>query len=382
MENFKTLDSSILSLIILIFIYYNARSRLDKVFKSNRIFIAMIRTNIILILSDIGAWIFDAMPGYYYLLLNKTFNLLLYVVEPMVGILWILYVCHQIKHSEKQIKRLKYILGISFVVNGVVSIASLCTGWFFYVNNNNLYSRGSVYLLHIIYCYSLLICSMCYVYKYREKVEKRHYYSMLVFILPITVGATIQILFFGWALAWSGMAVSLLVIYFNIQDRSLTTDYLTGLFNRRQLDNYLRIKIKGSNEIRSFSAMLIDLDGFKKINDTYGHDVGDEAIKDAVNIIKNSLERDDFVARYGGDEFFIIFYSGDKDILEAVVARLIINVDKFNKDSEKEYKLSFAIGHDVYDYNSRMKSDEFFKHIDALMYSNKVGKQGNDEMPQ
>ncbi|WP_261856400.1 GGDEF domain-containing protein [Clostridium folliculivorans] len=205
---------------------------------------------------------------------------------------------------------------------------------------------------------------------------------MLVFILPITVGATIQILFFGWAVAWSGMAVSLLIIYFNIQDRSLTTDYLTGLFNRRQLDNYLRIKIKGSTEIKSFSAMLIDLDGFKKINDTYGHDVGDEAIKDAVYIIKCSLGKDDFVARYGGDEFFIIFDSGDKDILEAAVARLKINVDKFNRDTEKEYKLSFAICYDVYDYNSSMKSDEFFKHIDALMYSNKVGKQETQEMPQ
>jgi diguanylate cyclase (GGDEF)-like protein len=373
MENFKTLDSSILSLIILAFIYGNARNKLENVFTSHRIFLAMVQTNIVLILSDIGAWIFDGLTGhYYYLLLNKVFNLSLFVVEPITGTLWILYILYQVKHNEKQLKTLKYVLVTLFTINGVISIASLHTGWFFYVSNNNVYSRGSIYLIHIVYCYILLIYSMYYVYKHRKIIEKRYYYSMLVFILPITVGATIQIIFFGWALAWSGMTVSLLIIYFNIQDNSLNTDYLTGVFNRRQLDNYLRIKIKNSTEAKTFSAILIDLDGFKKINDTYGHDVGDEAIKNAAQIIKCSLRRDDFVARYGGDEFFVILDSGDKAALEAAVTRLKSDVVKFNRASEKQYKLSFAIGHAVYDYKSKMKSDDFFKYVDSLMYSNKA----------
>lgn len=371
MENFKTLDSSILSLIILVFIYYNARNRLERVFTSNRIFLGLVQANIFLILSDIGARVFDGLSGIHFLLLNKIFNLLLFVVEPVTGTLWVLYVCYQIKHNEKCIERLKYVLATLFMINGVMSIASLHTGWFFYVNSSNVYYRGNLYLLHIIYCYILLIYSMCYVYKHRRKIEKRYYYSMLVFILPITLGATIQIIFYGWALAWTGMMVSLLIIYFNIQDASLDTDYLTGLYNRRQLDKYLRIKIKNSTEIKTFSALLIDLDGFKKINDTFGHDIGDEAIKDAAQIIKKSLRRDDFVARYGGDEFFVLLDSSDQNILEATVARLKRNLDEFNQDSKKVYKLSFAIGYAVYDYKLMMKPDDFFKYIDTLMYSNK-----------
>lgn len=371
MENFKTLDSSTVALIILVFIYYNARNRLEKVFISNRIFLGLVQTNIFLILSDIGAWVFDGLPGIHFLLLNKIFNLLLFVVEPVTGTLWVLYVCYQIKHNEKRIERLKHVLSTLFIINGVMSIVSLHTGWFFYVNSSNVYSRGNLYLVHILYCYILLIYSMYYVYKHKRMIEKRYYYSMLVFILPITLGATIQIIFYGWALAWTGMMVSLLIIYFNIQDASLDTDYLTGLYNRRQLDKYLRIKIKNSTEIKTFSALLIDLDGFKKINDTFGHDIGDEAIKDAAQIIKKSLRRDDFVARYGGDEFFVILDSSDKNILEAAVARLKRNADEFNQNSEKGYKLSFAIGYAVYDYRLRMKSDDFFKYIDTLMYSNK-----------
>lgn len=194
---------------------------------------------------------------------------------------------------------------------------------------------------------------------------------MLVFILPIALGATLQIIFYGWALAWAGMMVSLLIIYFNMQDSSLNTDYLTGVYNRRQLDKYLEISIKNCTENKTFSALLIDLNGFKKINDTFGHDIGDEAIKAAAQIIKKSLRRDDFVARYGGDEFFAILDNSDISILETAVARLKSNVDTFNQDSGKGFRLSFAIGYAVYDYKLRMKSDDFFKHIDTLMYYNK-----------
>lgn len=371
MDKFKTLDSSILSLIILIFIYYNARNRLEKVFVSNRVYLGLVKTNISLILIDIGAWIFDGLPGLQFLLMNRIFNLLLFVVEPFTGTLWVLYVCYQIKHNEKWIEKLKYLLSALLVMNGVMSVLSLHTGWFFYVDSSNIYARGNLYLVHIFYCYILLIYSMYCVFKHRKIIEKKYYYSMLVFILPITLGATIQILFYGWALSWTGMMLSLLIIYINIQDSSLNTDYLTGVYNRRQLDKYLKIRIKNSIEIKTFSAMLIDLDGFKKINDTFGHDIGDEAIKDAAQIIQNSLRRDDFVARYGGDEFFAILDNSDKDILEAAVARMKSNVDKFNSSSEKGYKLSFAIGYAVYDYEQRMKADDFFKYIDALMYSSK-----------
>ncbi len=371
MDNFKTIDSSALSLIILIFIYYNARNKLEKIFISYRIFLGLVLTNILLIFSDVGAWVFDGLPGVQFLLLNKVFNLMLFVIEPIAGTLWVLYVSYQIKENEKQLRFFKYILPILFVINGVMSIASLHTGWFFYVDSNNIYSRGNLYLIHIFYCYILLIYSMYYVFKHRKRIEKRYYLSMLVFILPITVGATIQILFYGWALAWSGMMVSLLIIYFNIQDSSLNTDYLTGVYNRRQLDKYLEVKIKNAKEHETFSALLIDLDGFKVINDTFGHDIGDEAIKNAADIIKKSIKRNDFVARYGGDEFFVILESGDTRILETTVARLKSNVEKFNQESQKVYQLSVTIGYAVYDYKLRMKADDFFKYIDALMYSNK-----------
>jgi len=63
--------------------------------------------------------------------------------------------------------------------------------------------------------------------------------------------------------------------------------------------------------------------------------------------------------------------SCDRNILEATVVNLKSNVDKFNQNSLHGYKLSFAIGYAVYDYKLRMKSDDFFRYIDTLMYNNK-----------
>ena len=110
MDNFKTIDSSALSLIILIFIYYNARNKLEKIFISHRIFLGLVLTNILLIFSDVGAWVFDGLPGVQFLLLNKVFNLMLFVIEPVAGTLWVLYVSCQIKQNEMQLRFFKYML--------------------------------------------------------------------------------------------------------------------------------------------------------------------------------------------------------------------------------------------------------------------------------
>lgn len=371
MENLKTLDSSILSLIILGFIFYNSRNRSENLFVSHKIFLALVLTNMFLIIFDLGSWAFDGLPGNHFILVNKLINLMLYIVNPVVGILWNFYIHYQVNYDENRVNRLKYILFTLFLINGVLAITSICTGWFFRIDSNNIYSRGSLYWVHIMFAYILLLYSISYIFKHRKIIEKKYYHSMLVFVIPITIGASIQIAFYGWALAWSGMTISMLIIYFNIQNRNLNTDYLTGVYNRRLLDSYLKIKIKRSKQDKSFSAILVDLDGFKKINDTFGHDVGDEAIKDAAQIIRSSLGRDDFVARYGGDEFFIIINSSDQYILENTVKTLKNNVYKFNQYSAKPYKLSFAVGYAVYDSKGKMNSDDFFKYIDEQMYIDK-----------
>lgn len=84
-------------------------------------------------------------------------------------------------------------------------------------------------------------------------------------------------------------------------------DSLTGAFNRRYMDIYLRKEINRCNRYeKDFSIMLLDIDDFKKINDTYGHVVGDTILSEISLIFKSTIREEDVFCRYGGEEFLII----------------------------------------------------------------------------
>jgi len=87
-------------------------------------------------------------------------------------------------------------------------------------------------------------------------------------------------------------------------------DPLTGLYNREALENVLKAevaRVRLSNSV--LSVIFLDVDNFKTINDTHGHQFGDEILKKIGEIIKNSVRERDIVARYGGDEFVILLHA-------------------------------------------------------------------------
>ena len=85
-------------------------------------------------------------------------------------------------------------------------------------------------------------------------------------------------------------------------------DELTGLYNRRYTMNHLNQLTAGSYKRQSFAVLNIDLNGFKAVNDTYGHEAGDQLLKLVANEILNGVRMTDVVARVGGDEFIVIMH--------------------------------------------------------------------------
>ena len=193
----------------------------------------------------------------------------------------------------------------------------------------------------------------------------------MLFIIPISVGTTLQVLFYGVTYTWSGMMLSLLIVYLIIQDRESSTDFLTEVNNRKQLDHYIKTKINSGRKQEPFSIILLDLNRFKEINDKFGHDVGDEALQDAVKILRQCLRQSDFLARYGGDEFLIVMDIGTPQMLEKSVQRIKDCFEDFNHENHKPYSLSFSSGYYLYDYRSHMSADQLLKHVDKLMYRDK-----------
>lgn len=100
--------------------------------------------------------------------------------------------------------------------------------------------------------------------------------------------------------------------FFSSLEKLSRIDGLTGVYRRQIFNDHLNEEIRRSKTFRTvFSILIGDLDHFKKINDTYGHQVGDEVLRRAGEILKESVYETDFVARYGGEEFVILFPQAD-----------------------------------------------------------------------
>lgn len=113
-----------------------------------------------------------------------------------------------------------------------------------------------------------------------------------------------------------------------LEERSMR-DHLTGLFGRRRLDEHLVGEFKrGVSRQRPLAAIFCDIDYFKKVNDTYGHQAGDTVLVKVAECLKNELGADAFVARYGGEEFVIVLSGFGSERARSVAERLRKSVSK------------------------------------------------------
>lgn len=154
-----------------------------------------------------------------------------------------------------------------------------------------------------------------------------------------------------------------------------TKDALTGLFNRRVFDELLSVEMK-RKELMPISLLLIDLDDFKRINDTFGHPAGDEVLATVGKIFRDSCRGSDLVARYGGEEFAVMLPSTSSsvafDIAQRLRARIAATVFVFDG---KHVKLTASIGaaHTTGGRNDAMA--QFVSRADQALYrAKKNGK--------
>jgi len=158
-------------------------------------------------------------------------------------------------------------------------------------------------------------------------------------------------------------------------------DGLTGLANRRYCIEHLEREIDRLKEEQTLIVLLfIDLDKFKSINDTYGHRIGDQALRKAANQLKALCRQGDFLARYGGDEFILILNPGDsqnasdEDDLalhaKQVAHRILESFEKSQVDSASPYRLSLSIGITISDPH-HFSSEDIIRKADLAMYKAK-----------
>jgi two-component system cell cycle response regulator len=162
-----------------------------------------------------------------------------------------------------------------------------------------------------------------------------------------------------------------------LEQMSLTDD-LTGFYNRRGFLLLADRLVKQAKRMRSrFFVLFADLDGLKRINDTYGHPEGDKAIVAASSCMKNSFRGNDILSRLGGDEFSVIGIINEEHITESLIERLENAIEAYNGTGQMKSKLSISFGLEVLEPSQTESLEAVIKKADSLMYENKLKKKAN-----
>ncbi|MCF6330316.1 MAG: GGDEF domain-containing protein [Sulfurimonas sp.] len=131
-----------------------------------------------------------------------------------------------------------------------------------------------------------------------------------------------------------------------ILNKMARVDQLTGMYNRKYLDEFTETAIPQALRTNTpYGVLMIDIDFFKMINDTYGHDVGDEGIRVVSRVIKESIRSSDIAIRFGGEEFIVLLHNCDKNFVKEVAEKIRINFSKQKISAgSKSFTKTLSIG--------------------------------------
>lgn len=309
---------------------------------------------------------------------SKSVNhVILYIVNYVYFVLQPLPVCIGMMYlfslfSEKRFSmRYYFILLLPFIAGCIVMIYSLFTDFVFYIDDNNMYNRGPGVLVYSFANYFYIIPALYVLIKHRDKVKRQILLVIIIYTLIPLVGSLAQLLNYGIITAWPAFTIALLLGFIFLERRKTERDYLTGLLNRQSFDVKAYSRIEQYDKKGSFALIVIDLNKFKFINDEFGHAEGDNVLQDAALILAHSISTSDIIARYGGDEFVILFETANAETVEKIIERIHHNFALWNIKKNLPFSLSLSAGYAIYDPKKHKDFSCLFDHADEMMFKMK-----------
>ncbi len=361
------IELDILFLLILSVIAIQINRSVSK--QMNRILFRMMVYGIMITISlDVIWMVIDGaiFPGA--VVLNKIVNALFLGANGVMGCIWYLYVLETLGYQiTRKLSRLMLFPGVLFLA---FNIASIWTGWFFTVNEKNVYIRGSLFWLQMILSMAMPVISLIHILIRLLRQRNPEMRKLLCFYIPLAIGAFLSILYAGMPDTWTCAAASVILIYMDNQDGEILRDSLTGLNNRKALNQTFSEYARQAREHYALYLFMMDLDRFKEINDSFGHFTGDEALVTAATLVSRSVAgQKAIVARYGGDEFLVMgFFTGD-EAAKAYQQRLMDSFQEFNRSADLPYELRISIGYSR--YKNGQKLEELIRAADHWLYTDK-----------
>lgn len=284
-----------------------------------------------------------------------------------MAFLWVCYVDCKLFPDLKRLRKSWYFASLPVIAVAVLAMANLATPIFFCISETNHYARAAGYPIPWIVVYGYMIWGALRSYRYQRKADKHIFIPVMLFLLPAFIGSMIQFFCYGISLIWPSVALGLNLLYLNLQSERVFIDPLTKLYNRSYLLHYMDRITDSQDRHSPITGLMLDINNFKKINDTQGHTGGDAVLR-AVGRILFQAAGDNIVVRYGGDEFIILVEGDCTDTIQCIREQISAGLRRYNASHPSLPPVSISGGVAVSCKGDMLR---FFHEMDMKMYDEK-----------
>ena len=357
-----------LTVLMMWFLLLCRRKNRESLHVGDKIYDGMAIVNLLGALSETIAFLVDGKQFIGSRQINYISNSICFIGTVSIGLLWCLYVELYIYRNYKRIFKKVRLVMLPWAVEVIMVLCNLPgTGIMFKISEENIYQRATGALVGYISLIIYFAYSIYLVYQSRRQGINLNFFPVLYFIGPCFAGVLIQFLFYGITSSWVLVAVALLFVQMQSYAESLYMDELSGLYNRRYLNAILTEKKITSG--KSLHGIMMDVNGFKYINDNFGHSMGDKAICTLGNILSRSIPDGGMAIRYAGDEFIVLLSGVDTESVLATMDEINHNLSLFNESRTEPFNLSVSMGYA--EFGAGDDTEAFLMHMDEKMYEEK-----------
>lgn len=372
-------EVNVICIVLLAIIAVNAMSFGYDRSSRNRMFVAMTWFMAASALLD-SLWCFvggsTALPRFVLLMLN-----FLYFFS-LCGMCYFAFLYAQETFEKNWLRRKKrvFLCSLPMLALTVLLLCSIFTGWIFYLDENNVHCRGPLYPVQLLVAGSYLLYSTAKSFSLalrpRDYSQRGDFFAVAIFSTPLLIATAFQIFLPRVPLITAGATVSFLLLYIRTLKRMVSQDPLTGISDRRNLLLYLTSRAENLKKDEKLCFLFMDIDVFKEINDTYGHDEGDRVLRLIAGILKDMCaHKRGLCARYGGDEFAMVQVLRAGEDTAAITAEFYQLLQQRLANRPVACPVSVSIGLAVYRGSEAETLQELIARADKEMYVRKTAKQ-------
>lgn len=303
-------------------------------------------------------------------IINIVGNTILFFNNVVMAACWSIYI---IAHLNGYLSRSRFVIMTSIIVAYFVAIVvNIFVPFIFRITPEGVYERINLgYLINVGLAMALFfIDPIINYFLTKRRSGSLKYFPIWLFYIPAFAGILFQVLNYGTCTLYVGLSIGVLGIILASQNDMIFRDKLTGLYNRFFLDR-IKEKITRKRKDTIYTAMMIDINGFKKINDEFGHSVGDEALVTTASLLKEAVGTFGTIIRYAGDEFVVVINANSDLMIKGRIDDINRVFETFNKKNIAPYKLSISLGYAKADLK-KTSIDELMNEIDKKMYEDKL----------